>query len=48
MERKRKSGENYVKLCEMDIQHRVLHSEICDNEGISYEQIKDKLGKEEP
>ena len=37
--RKRKSGENYVKLCEMEIQRRVLlHSEICNNEGISYGQ----------
>jgi len=44
MKRKRKSGENYVRLCEKDIQHRVLHSEICDNEGISYGQIKGRLG----
>jgi len=42
MGRKRKSGENYVRLCEMDIQHRIFYSEICDNERISYEQIKGK------
>ena len=40
MGRKRKSGEDYVRLCEMDIQYRVLHSEIYDNEELAMDKLR--------